>query len=163
MHFCVGSISAWWFVWRFCYIRNVLLFPTHLMCSRHLISERLSTYSWFQPGSVIFILLCKYSCIPLSRHLVLWSSIPAPYPLLINSGLISCHMTCPWAISDIFLLVFFVKYFFDEEYYIHLINFFYDEGLCEEYYIDLINELNFSCQENLKKKKKRSWTYSAPN
>ena len=65
MHFCVSSISEWWFIWRLCYIRNVLLFPTHLMCTRHLISERLSTYSWFQPGSVKFILLCKYSCIPL--------------------------------------------------------------------------------------------------
>ena len=53
------------FVWRFFYIRNVLPFPTHLMCTRHSISERLSTYSWFQPGSVKFILLCKYSCIPL--------------------------------------------------------------------------------------------------
>ena len=30
MHFCVSSISAWWFIWRLCYIRNVLLFPTHL-------------------------------------------------------------------------------------------------------------------------------------
>ena len=66
MHFCVSSISAWWFVWSFCYtcIRNVLLFPTHLMCTRHSISERLRTYSWFQPGSVKFILFCKYSCIP---------------------------------------------------------------------------------------------------
>ena len=45
----------------FCYIRNILLFPTHLMCTRHSISDRLSTYSWFQPGSVKFILLCKYS------------------------------------------------------------------------------------------------------
>ena len=68
MHFCVSSISAWWFVWRFCYIRNVILFPTHLMCTRHSISERLSTYSWFQPGSVKFILLCKYSCIPLTIY-----------------------------------------------------------------------------------------------
>ena len=34
----------------------------HLICTRHLISERLSTNSWFQPGSVKFILLCKYSC-----------------------------------------------------------------------------------------------------
>ena len=58
MHFCVSSISAWWFIWRLCYIRNVLLFPTHLMCTRHLISERLSAYSWFQPGFVKFILLC---------------------------------------------------------------------------------------------------------
>ena len=31
MDFCVSSISTWWFVWRFCYIRNVLLFTTHLM------------------------------------------------------------------------------------------------------------------------------------
>ena len=69
MHFCVGSISAWWFIWRLFYIRNVLLFPTHLMCTRHLISERLSTYSWFQPGSVKCILLCKCSCIPLIRLL----------------------------------------------------------------------------------------------
>ena len=77
MHFCVSSISAWWFVWRFCYIRNVLLFPTHLMCTRHPISERLSTYSWFQSGSVKFMLLCKYSCIPLNetwegRYFVFW-------------------------------------------------------------------------------------------
>ena len=35
MHFCVSSISAWQFIWRRCYIRNVLLFPTHLMCTRH--------------------------------------------------------------------------------------------------------------------------------
>ena len=69
MNFCVSSITAWWFVWRFCYIRNVLLFPTHLMGTRQLISERLSTYSWFQPGSVKFILLCKYSCIPLKETL----------------------------------------------------------------------------------------------
>ena len=41
MHFCVNSTSAWWFVWRFCYFRNVLLFSTHLMCTRHSISERL--------------------------------------------------------------------------------------------------------------------------
>ena len=66
MHFCVSFISAWWFVWRFCYIMSALLFPTHLMCTRHSISERLITYSWFQPGSVKFILFCKYSCIPLS-------------------------------------------------------------------------------------------------
>ena len=45
------------------YIRNVLLFPTHLMCTRHSISERLKTYSWFPPGSVKFMLFCKYSCI----------------------------------------------------------------------------------------------------
>ena len=31
---------------------NALLFPTHLMCTKHLISERLTTYLWFQPGSV---------------------------------------------------------------------------------------------------------------
>ena len=37
------------------HIRNVLLFPTHLMCTRHSISERLRTYSWFQLGSVKFI------------------------------------------------------------------------------------------------------------
>ena len=79
MHFCVSSTSAWWFIWRLCYIRNVVLFPTHLMCSRHLISERFSTYSWFQPGSVKLILLCKY-CIHLKGivtfvHLwSLWSS-----------------------------------------------------------------------------------------
>ena len=44
---------------------NALLFPTHLMCTRHSISERLRAYLWFQPGSVKFILFCKYSCIPL--------------------------------------------------------------------------------------------------
>ena len=67
MHFCVSFISAWWFVRRFCYIIMLysLLFPTHLMCTRHSISERLTTYLWFQPGSVKFILFCKYSCIPL--------------------------------------------------------------------------------------------------
>ena len=48
---------------------NALLFPTHLMCTRHSISERLTTYMWFQPGSVKFILFCKYSCIPLMRIL----------------------------------------------------------------------------------------------
>ena len=64
MHFCVSSISESWFLWRYCYIRNVLLFPIHfIMCTRHSISERLRTYSWFQPGSVKFILFCKYSCI----------------------------------------------------------------------------------------------------
>ena len=29
VHFCVSSISAWWIVWRFCYIKNVL-FQTYL-------------------------------------------------------------------------------------------------------------------------------------
>ena len=28
---------------------NALLFPAHLMCTRHSISERLRTYLWFQP------------------------------------------------------------------------------------------------------------------
>ena len=35
------------------------------MCTRHLTSERLRTYSCFQPGSVKFISFCMYSCIPL--------------------------------------------------------------------------------------------------
>ena len=50
----------------FVIFRNVLLFPILLMCTRHSISERLRTYMylWFQPGSVKFILFCKYSCIP---------------------------------------------------------------------------------------------------
>ena len=34
------------------------------MFTRHSISERLRTYSLFQPGSVKFSLLCKYSCVP---------------------------------------------------------------------------------------------------
>ena len=38
---------------------NALLFPTHLMCTRHSISERLTTYLWFQPGSVKFILFLQ--------------------------------------------------------------------------------------------------------
>ena len=67
MHFCVSSISAWWFVWSFCYNRNVLPFPTHVICTRHSMSERFRTYSWFQPGYVKFILFCKYSCIPLNQ------------------------------------------------------------------------------------------------
>ena len=34
---------------------------------QHSVSERLRTYSWFQPGSVKFnMLFCKYSCIPLT-------------------------------------------------------------------------------------------------
>ena len=61
-----GFISAWWFIWRLLYY-NALLFPTHLMCTRHSILERLTTYLWFQPGSVKLILFCKYmySCINL--------------------------------------------------------------------------------------------------
>ena len=39
---------------------NAILFPTHLMCTRYSISERLRTYLKFQPGSVKFILFCKY-------------------------------------------------------------------------------------------------------
>ena len=82
MHFCVTFISAWWFVWRFCYIMNAVLFPTHLMCTRHSISERLRTYLWFQPGSVKFILFCKYSCIPLSSKLKLLIYWFPPQPLI---------------------------------------------------------------------------------
>ena len=69
MHFCVSSIAAWWFIWRLCYIRNFLLFPTHLMCSRHLISERLGTYSWFQPGSVKLFYSAITPVSTFSRHL----------------------------------------------------------------------------------------------
>ena len=66
-HICISVLVLYqtWFICKFCYIRNVLLFPTHSMCTWHLILERLSTYSWFQPGSVKFILICKYRCIPL--------------------------------------------------------------------------------------------------
>ena len=67
------------------YIRNVLLFPTHLMCTRHLISESLSTYSWFQPGCVKFILLCKYSCIPLNNMWLFW--VKSSWKTVNKSGL----------------------------------------------------------------------------
>ena len=70
MHFCVSFISAWWFILLY---YNAPLFPTHLMCIRHSISERLTTYLWFQPGSVKFILFCKYSCIPLKSLCRCWS------------------------------------------------------------------------------------------
>ena len=55
--------------------RNVLLFLTHLMCSRHSISERLRTYSRYQPGSVKFILFCTYSCIRSIFSLQFWGYI----------------------------------------------------------------------------------------
>ena len=74
-HFCVSSISAWWFVWRFCYTRNVLLLSTHLMCTSYSISERVRTHSWFQPGSVKFILFGKYCCID---HMHMTSQKGAP-------------------------------------------------------------------------------------
>ena len=60
----------------FFYIMNALLFPTHLMCTRHSISERLRTYLWFQPGSVKFISFCKYSCIPFTSALNLCIHMP---------------------------------------------------------------------------------------
>ena len=93
--YCVDSISAWWFIWRLCYIRNVLLFPTHLMCTRHLISERLSTYSWFQPGSVKFILLCKYSCIPLISLIIILISFLCFLIQVTDSGVVELARCCP--------------------------------------------------------------------
>ena len=67
VHICASSTPVWWFVWRFCYVKNVLLFPMHLMCTRHSISERLRTYSWIQPGSVkiyfiLQVLLYTFKC-----------------------------------------------------------------------------------------------------
>ena len=50
-------------------------------------SERLSTYSWFQPCSVIFILLCKYSCIP-------WN-LPGVFNPISNSG--NLKITGSWS------------------------------------------------------------------
>ena len=56
------------------------------MCTRHSISERLSTYSWFQPGSVKFILLDASTpvYVPLNSCLK-WESPP---PYLNDNGVI---------------------------------------------------------------------------
>ena len=41
MHICVCSLSTWWYFKSFYYIKNVLLFPTTLLCTRTSFSDRL--------------------------------------------------------------------------------------------------------------------------
>ena len=61
MHFCVSSISAWWFVWRFCYIRNVLLFPTRLNVYQSFNFRKIKNLFMVSARFCEINLFCKYS------------------------------------------------------------------------------------------------------